>query len=175
MNWSRSWRGMPVPLMRTRRFLRKLNPPSRFSKYFGMPAPYLEALGTLSRHWSRGLLRSPTIRKLGSYATGQENWSVPRNYFKRTRGTTLIYWQAEASEEHAKASGRLGDILFKLNLVAGFFLPLVALGGLFGMNLDLPDFVKGMFWWVFFRRSDRRRAAALVYFQGCLEKRRLKP
>ena len=63
---------------------------------------------------------------------------------------TLIYWQAEASEEHAKASGRLGDILFKLNLVAGFFLPLVALGGLFGMNLDLPDFVKGMFWWVFF-------------------------
>ncbi len=63
---------------------------------------------------------------------------------------TLIYWQAEASEEHAKASERLGNILFKLNLITGFFLPLVALGGLFGMNLDLPEFVKGLFWWVFF-------------------------
>ncbi len=63
---------------------------------------------------------------------------------------TLAYWQAEASEEHAEASDRLGNILFKLNLVTGFFLPLVALGGLFGMNLDLPNFMKGMFWWVFF-------------------------
>lgn len=63
---------------------------------------------------------------------------------------TLVFWQAEASEEHAKASERLGKILFKLNLVTGFFLPLVALGGLFGMNVDLPDFLKGLFWWIFF-------------------------
>lgn len=62
---------------------------------------------------------------------------------------TLIYWQAEASEEHAKASERLGKILFKLNLVTGFFLPLVAFGSLFGMNVDLPDFFEGMFWWIF--------------------------
>ncbi len=62
---------------------------------------------------------------------------------------TLLYWQAEASEEHAKSSERLGNILFKLNLITGFFLPLVALGSLFGMNLDLPHFIKGMFWLVF--------------------------
>jgi Mg2+ and Co2+ transporter CorA len=40
-------------------------------------------------------------------------------------------------------------IAFRLNLLAGFFLPLVALGGLFGMNVDLPDFVNGWFWVIF--------------------------
>ena len=63
---------------------------------------------------------------------------------------TLIYWQAESAEEHAKSSERLGNILFKLNLVTGFFLPLVALGSLFGMNVDLPDFTQGLFWLIFF-------------------------
>lgn len=62
---------------------------------------------------------------------------------------TLIYWQAESAEEHAKSSERLGHILFKLNLVTGFFLPLVALGSLFGMNVDLPNFVQGLFWLIF--------------------------
>ena len=61
---------------------------------------------------------------------------------------TLTYWQAEASEDHAKASDRLGTILLKLNLVTGFFLPLVAFGSLFGMNLNLPHFVADMFWWI---------------------------
>lgn len=63
---------------------------------------------------------------------------------------TMLFWQAEAAEEHAKSSDRLGNILFKLNLVTGFFLPLVALGGLFGMNVNLPDFIRGLFWWIFF-------------------------
>ncbi len=63
---------------------------------------------------------------------------------------TLLFWQAEAAEQHTKSSKRLSNILFKLNLVTGFFLPLVALGGLFGMNVDLPDFTRGMFWWIFF-------------------------
>ena len=40
---------------------------------------------------------------------------------------TLIYWQAESAEEHAKSAERLGNILFKLNLVTGFFLPLVVI------------------------------------------------
>jgi Mg2+ and Co2+ transporter CorA len=62
---------------------------------------------------------------------------------------TMLFWQAEAAEEHAKSSDRLGNILFKLNLVTGFFLPLVALGGLFGMNVNLPDFVRSLFWWIF--------------------------
>jgi hypothetical protein len=63
---------------------------------------------------------------------------------------TMLFWQAESSEKHTKSAERLGNIVFKLNLLTGFFLPLVALAGLFGMNVDLPDFVKGMFWWIFF-------------------------
>lgn len=59
---------------------------------------------------------------------------------------TLIYWQAEATEEHTKTSEKLGNILFRLNLVTGFFLPLVALASLLGMNVNLPDFLKGSFW-----------------------------
>ncbi len=62
---------------------------------------------------------------------------------------TLIFWQAEASEEHARAADRLGKILFKLNLVTGFFLPLVALGSLFGMNVHLPHFIEDLFWLIF--------------------------
>lgn len=62
---------------------------------------------------------------------------------------TLLFRQTGAAEEHAKSAARLGNILFKLNLVTGFFLPLAAFGGLFGMNVDLPDFIQGMFWWIF--------------------------
>ena len=63
---------------------------------------------------------------------------------------TLLFRQAEAAEAQTKSSERLGNILFKLNLVTGFFLPLVAFGALFGMNVDLPGFTRGMFWWIFF-------------------------
>jgi hypothetical protein len=59
---------------------------------------------------------------------------------------TLEFWRAGRAEEQAASSERLNNIAFRLNLLAGFFLPLVALGGLFGMNVDLPEFVKPMFW-----------------------------
>jgi Mg2+ and Co2+ transporter CorA len=59
---------------------------------------------------------------------------------------TLEFWRAERAEEHARSAARLNRIAFRLNLLAGFFLPLVAFGGLFGMNVDLPEFVKPMFW-----------------------------
>ncbi len=59
---------------------------------------------------------------------------------------TLEFWQAERSEEQALAAARLNRIAFRLNLMAGFFLPLVALGGLFGMNVDIPHFVHHGFW-----------------------------
>lgn len=58
----------------------------------------------------------------------------------------LEFWRAERAEEHARSGARLNRIAFRLNLLAGFFLPLVALGGLFGMNVDLPSFTKPLFW-----------------------------
>ncbi len=62
----------------------------------------------------------------------------------------LEFWRAQRAEEHARAGARLNRIAYRLNLLAGFFLPLVALGGLFGMNVDLPDFVKPLFWLILF-------------------------
>ncbi|MFT4175938.1 MAG: CorA family divalent cation transporter [Luteolibacter sp.] len=59
---------------------------------------------------------------------------------------TLEFWQAENAEKQNQASARLNRIAYRLNLLAGFFLPLVALGGLFGMNVDLPQFIQSMFW-----------------------------
>jgi Mg2+ and Co2+ transporter CorA len=62
---------------------------------------------------------------------------------------TLEYWQAERMEKQQAAAERLNVIAFRLNLLAGFFLPLVALGGLFGMNVDLPKSTRPMFWLIF--------------------------
>lgn len=60
----------------------------------------------------------------------------------------LEFWRAERAEEQALSGARLSRIAFRLNLLAGFFLPLVALGGLFGMNVDIPKFMLPvpMFW-----------------------------
>ena len=58
----------------------------------------------------------------------------------------LEFRRAEAAETHAEASARLSRIAFRLNLVAGFSLPLVALAGLLGMNVDLPGWLRGAFW-----------------------------
>jgi len=63
---------------------------------------------------------------------------------------TLEFWKAERGEEQQEAAEKLNKIAFRLNLLAGFFLPLVAFGGLFGMNVNLPDFVDGWFWVIFF-------------------------
>ena len=62
---------------------------------------------------------------------------------------TLEFIRAERAEEQAKSSDRLARLGFRLNLLAGFFLPLVALGGLMGMNVKLPSFVQNAFWMIF--------------------------
>jgi len=63
---------------------------------------------------------------------------------------TLEFMRAESAEEQARSSEQLARLGFRLNLLAGFFLPLVALGGLMGMNVELPAFVNGGFWFIFF-------------------------
>jgi Mg2+ and Co2+ transporter CorA len=62
---------------------------------------------------------------------------------------TLEFIRAERAEEQARSSDRLARLGFRLNLLAGFFLPLVALGGLMGMNVKLPEFVQNAFWLIF--------------------------
>lgn len=62
---------------------------------------------------------------------------------------TLEFWQAERSEEQSRDSARLGKIAFRMNLLAGFFLPLMAFSGLFGMNVKIPEFMEPLFWGIF--------------------------
>jgi hypothetical protein len=59
---------------------------------------------------------------------------------------TLEFWQAERAEEQSRSADKLNRTVFRLNLLAGFFLPLVALAGIFGMNVKLPGFSENMFW-----------------------------
>lgn len=59
---------------------------------------------------------------------------------------TLEFWRAEQAENYARSTARLSRIAFRLNLLTGFFLPFVALGGLLGMNVKLPAFLTNAFW-----------------------------
>lgn len=61
---------------------------------------------------------------------------------------SLEFLRAELAEDYARAGARLNRIAYRLNLLAGFFLPMVALGGVFGMNVDLPTWTKPMFWMI---------------------------
>jgi len=97
----------------------------------------------------QALIQEPDDKEIRAFRDCARELERASELLQSDARETLMYWQAEASEAHVKSSERLGNILFKLNLITGFFLPLVALGGLFGMNLDLPHFVKGMFWLVF--------------------------
>jgi len=96
----------------------------------------------------QALVQEPEDREIRDFRDRARELERASELLQSDARETLGFWQAQASEEHAKASERLGKILFKLNLVTGFFLPLVALGGLFGMNVDLPEFVRGLFWWI---------------------------
>lgn len=59
---------------------------------------------------------------------------------------TLDFTHAEGAEEQQEAAERLNVIAFRLNLMAGFFLPMMAIGGLLGMNVELPHFLEPSFW-----------------------------
>jgi Mg2+ and Co2+ transporter CorA len=62
---------------------------------------------------------------------------------------SLEFWQAKRTEEQARMSCRLSKIAFRLYLLSAIFLPLVAFGGLMGMNVDQPEWVKRGFWAIF--------------------------
>lgn len=56
-----------------------------------------------------------------------------------TNGRVMLeFWHAQRAEQQSRASARLNRITFRMSLVVGFFLPLAALGGWFGLNGDLP-------------------------------------
>ncbi|MGJ8644356.1 MAG: CorA family divalent cation transporter [Luteolibacter sp.] len=111
--------------------------------------PLSRSMRNLVQALEQVLVQEPDDRDIRSFRDKARELERAAELLQVDARETLIYKQAESAEEHAKSSERLGNILFKLNLVTGFFLPLVALGSLFGMNVDLPNFVQGLFWLIF--------------------------
>jgi len=61
----------------------------------------------------------------------------------------LECWQAERAGEQSQAFQRLGTLAFRMSLLAGFSLPLLAIGSLSGMNVWLPSFLQPLVWGIF--------------------------
>jgi hypothetical protein len=91
----------------------------------------------------------PDDREIRSYRDRAREIERAADLLNTDGRVTLEFWRAERAEEQALAGARLNQIAFRLNLLAGFFLPLVAFGGLFGMNVDLPEWTRPMFWGIF--------------------------
>lgn len=108
--------------------------------------PLYRSIRNFCQGLEQALVQEPDDRAIRSYRDHAKELERAAELLLADAGETLRLRQAEISEEHTEAADRLGKILFHLNLVAGFFLPLVALGGVFGMNVRLPGFVDGLFW-----------------------------
>jgi Mg2+ and Co2+ transporter CorA len=92
------------------------------------------------------LAAEPDDREIRAYRDRAREIDRAADLLNADARMTLEFWRAERAEEQARSADRLNGIAFRLNLLAGFFLPLVAFGGLFGMNVDIPEFMKSMFW-----------------------------
>ena len=112
-------------------------------------APLGRASRNLALAIDQTLMHDEDNRELRSYRDRAREVERASEQLSHDARLTLEFWKAERSEEQQATAEKLNKIAFRLNLLAGFFLPLVALGGLFGMNVDLPDFVDGWFWIIF--------------------------
>jgi Mg2+ and Co2+ transporter CorA len=113
-------------------------------------APLARSSRNLAIALDQTLTHDEDNRELRSYRDRAREVERAADQLSHDARLTLDFWKAEHSEEQQASAEKLNKIAFRLNLLAGFFLPLVALGGLFGMNVDLPDFVDGWFWLIFF-------------------------
>jgi len=111
-----------------------------------MTSPLARASRNLAVAIEQALANDEDNRDLRSYRDRARELERTAEQLNQDSRLTLEFWKAERSEEQQEAAEKLNLIAFRLNLLAGFFLPLVALGGIFGMNVKLPGFVDGLFW-----------------------------
>lgn len=112
--------------------------------------PLARASRNLAIAIEQTLANDEDSRELKSFRDRSREIERAADQLNQDARLTLEYWKAERSEEQQASADKLNKIAFRLNLLAGFFLPLVALGGMFGMNVKLPEFVSGWFWVIFF-------------------------
>jgi len=124
-------------------------------------APIARSSRNLVTALEQALVIDPDDREIRTYRDRAREVERAADLLHADARMTLEFWSAERSEEHARSAERLGQIAYRLNLLAGFFLPLVAFGGLFGMNVILPGFLERGFWFIFF--GGMVIGAALLY------------
>jgi len=95
------------------------------------------------------LVTDPDDRDIRTYRARAKELERAADLLNHDARVALEFWRAQRSEEHSRASARLGRIAFRMNLLAGFFLPLMALSSLFGMNVRIPGFMEPLFWGIF--------------------------
>lgn len=108
--------------------------------------PLMRSSRNLVNALEQVLAVDPEDREIRAYRDRAREIERAADLLNGDARVTLEFWQAERSERQARSAARLGKIAYRLNLLAGFFLPLVALGGLFGMNIERWG---AMFWAVF--------------------------
>jgi len=105
--------------------------------------PLARSTRNLVQALEQTLAMDPDDREIRAFRDRAREIERAADLLNNDARVTLQFWQAERSEQQARSAARLGRIAYRLNLLAGFFLPLVAMGGLFGMNMDRWG---GLFW-----------------------------
>ncbi|MEI6673982.1 MAG: CorA family divalent cation transporter [Verrucomicrobiota bacterium] len=91
------------------------------------------------------LAADPENREIRTYRDRGRELERAADLLNTDARITLEFWQAERSEEQSRAADRLGKIAFRMNLLGGFFLPLMAFSSLFGMNVKIPGCMESLF------------------------------
>lgn len=105
--------------------------------------PLARSTRNLVQALEQALLIDPEDREIRAFRDRAREIERAADLLNNDARVTLQFWQAERAEQQARSAARIGRIAYRLNLLAGFFLPLVAMGGLFGMNIDRWS---GLFW-----------------------------
>lgn len=111
--------------------------------------PIVRAIRNLVSALERAMVAEPEDRDLRTLRDRAKEVERAAELLENDARVTLEFWSAKQSEEQAVASQHLWHIAYRINLLAAFFLPLAAVGALLDMNIELPAFVRPLFWIIF--------------------------
>jgi hypothetical protein len=110
--------------------------------------PLARSTRNLLQALNQALTADPDDRAIRGYRDRAVELERAADLLHQDARMTLDFWRAERAEEHSRAAEKVGRIAFRMNLLMGFFLPLMALAGLLGMNVRIPGFLEPLFWGV---------------------------
>ncbi len=110
--------------------------------------PLARSTRNLLQALNQALVADPEDRAIRGYRDHAVELERAADLLNHDARTTLELWRAERAEEHSRAAEKVGRIAFRMNLLMGFFLPLMALSGVLGMNVRIPGLLVPWFWGV---------------------------